>query len=662
MKSQNADKVIDYLVSKSGFLEGNDWLVQLARKGAKGVIKQSIVDDPRDKLDAQGNYIPNKYDSLFFNAVFKDTHDTKDLYTTQQVVEKEEVVYCEESYKTLDFSRIEQSLGVGLAHIAGSVRDIYDERVAEGPAQISDFALHKIDERLGGLKDMDFIQKPTASRRDEVPAVKVHRKITNTLLDSLMTNDDRVLIVGGDGGSGSKRKRGYAIDCLYYTEKSFKNAKENRRIFCGRGEDFMYEEGFISSLPSDKYKVVMFNYCARRDIISEIVSKYKDTNVVVFGLVCDPKMDTDSRIRTFLVDKDLISYVKEMQEGVKNKYGRGTYGVLAVSPSKTAVYTDHGIFIDDRWRDRFNFVSFNRKELMVKLNLSGTYDGIQHGSLKVLKNAKPFIESLSFRISDDDYNNVVDSMRIYKVLDNKIYDENGDLYYPYTTLPDSRLACYRSSKDKKMKFFDIDIPGPYWTRRFKISESNVPLDSGSGLVVSVQHQFGSVPVFHHTSHEKMQIVYDKFMSVVDKEYVSSDIVMPTMFMKGFYYNPLLSRWIYDAEFCAPYVVIDSDTPPDGGIDLLIESGQSESRGDRLCDPVQIEPDMYVRHVLVRQKGSSYLRMYNYESTKMPLDSFCIDAPESEELFTGVYDTYCFGDESIPSDVFGAIDGFFGGKT
>jgi len=314
MKSQNSDKVIDFLVSKSGFLADNDWLVQLARKGAKGVIKQSIVDNPQEKLDAQGNYIPNKYDSLFFNAVFKDTHDTKDLYTTQQVVEKEEVIYCEESYKTLEFSKIEQSLGVGLAYVAASVRDIYDERVAEGPAQISDFALHKVDERMGGLKDIDFIQKPSASRKDEVPAVKVHRRIVNTLLDSVMTNSDRVLIVGGDGGSGSKRKRGYAIDCLYYSERSYNTAKKNREIFCGRGEDFMHTKGFISSLPIDKYKVVMFTYCSRRDILDELVDKYRDTSVVVFGLVCDPKLDTDSRIKTFLTDGDLSSYANNLKK------------------------------------------------------------------------------------------------------------------------------------------------------------------------------------------------------------------------------------------------------------------------------------------------------------------------------------------------------------
>jgi len=335
---------------------------------------------------------------------------------------------------------------------------------------------------------------------------------------------------------------------------------------------------------------------------------------------------------------------------------------LAVSPSKIAVYTDHGVFIDDRWRSNSAFVSFNRKELMIKLNLPGSYDGIEHGSIKVLRNAKSFIDSLSFKISDDNYDNVIDSMRIYKVLDGKVYDENDVLYYPYTSLPDSRLACYRSSKDKKIKFFDIDIPGPYWTRRFKIAESNIPLDSGLGLVVSVQHEFGSVPVFNHISREKLQVVYDKFMSYVQKDVINPDIVMPTMFMKGFYYNPLLSRWIYDAEYCAPYIVVDSDTPPDGGIDLLIQNGQSENRGSRLCDPIQIESDMYVRHVLVRQKGGSYMRMYNYESTKMPLESFCIDAPEDGELYTGVYDTFCFGDDTIPSDVFGAIDNFFGGGT
>jgi len=129
MNLQNSDKVIDFLVSKSGFLSNCDWLVDLARQGAQGVMKQSLVENPQDKYDSSGNYIPNKYDSLFFNAAFKDTHDVTDLYTSQQVVEEEEVIYCEESFGALKFSNIEQAMGVGLVHIAAGIRDIYDESI-----------------------------------------------------------------------------------------------------------------------------------------------------------------------------------------------------------------------------------------------------------------------------------------------------------------------------------------------------------------------------------------------------------------------------------------------------------------------------------------------------------------------------------------------------
>jgi len=400
---------------------------------------------------------------LFFNAAFKDTHDVTDLYTSQQVVEEEEVIYCEESFGALKFSNIEQAMGVGLVHIAAGIRDIYDESIIEGNVNISDFSLHKIEHKLGGLRDIDFIKKPSASRSDEVLPVKIHRKIVNSILDSILDTSDSVLMIGGDGGSGSKRRRSYNIDCLYYTKKSFLAAQANRRLFAGRGTDFEITPTFISNIPIDKYKVILFNYCSKKNILTELINKFKDTKVIVMGIVCDPKLATDSRIKNFTTDKGLQKYKDDIQKGIEVRSGKGPYQVLGISPSKVAIYTDHGVFIDDRWYEDDNFISFNRTEIMKKLNINGTFDGIEHGSLKILKNAIPLIDSLSYRLSENDYDSFIDTMRIYKVEGGQIYDEHGDIYFNYTTLPDTKLACYRSSKDKKMRFFDVEADGAYWS-------------------------------------------------------------------------------------------------------------------------------------------------------------------------------------------------------
>jgi len=58
------------LSSKSGFLEGHDWLIDAARAGFSHIAETALVDNPKDKLDKDNKYIPGLYDSLFLMLFF----------------------------------------------------------------------------------------------------------------------------------------------------------------------------------------------------------------------------------------------------------------------------------------------------------------------------------------------------------------------------------------------------------------------------------------------------------------------------------------------------------------------------------------------------------------------------------------------------------------
>jgi len=634
MNKHNVNQVVDFLSSKSGFLEGHDWLIDAARAGFSHIADTALVDNPKDKLDKDNKYIPGLYDSLFFNAVFKDTHDTSNLYTSQQIIEEETVVYCEEDYGSLKFSKVEQSLGVGLAFIASQVRDIYDEKISEGCTNLSDFTVAEISNKLGGLADMDFIKKPSAARLEEVPSVKVHRRIVNTILNSMMGTQDSVLFIGGDGGSGSKRRREYKIDCLYMKKKMFYEAKKNRAKIGGRGQDFLYDENFFNNLDvMTRYKVIMFNYSTKKEIFDKLSSVYKNTDVLVCGIVCDPEMRLDNTIEDCYDDDDLYKFVddEKQSEDYKTKYGNVDYKVLAISPNRVAVYVDHGIFIDDRWKDRDDYIAYNRVDVMNKFSLVGTFDGIYHGSLKVLRNSTPFIPTMNFRLDEDNYANFVDTAVLYKVENSRIYDNKGVLYLNYTTLPDGRLAGYRHSVTKKMRFYDIDVEGSYWFRRYVLAQSKITLDDGTGLMLDNMRDFEDFPCYHTITVERMEELRMKCSSVdvdgsstvafdIDKTQYSR---IPVMFMKGFYYNPLMKRWIIDPSFVVPYIVVNGDTPLDAGLDMEFSTFVTNKDVIKKDDVIKVDDGLGLRTIVSRKRDAQYIRLFNFESSKTPLGLFCI---------------------------------------
>jgi len=132
--------------------------------------------------------------------------------------------------------------------------------------------------------------------------------------------------------------------------------------------------------------------------------------------------------------------------------------------------------------------------------------------------------------------------------------------------------------------------------------------------------------------------------------------MPDMYISGCYYNPLLNTWVEDPTFSMPYVVVDSETPSDAGLDFVLKEGVVDKPVD-MDDPIQVDDNLYIKQVDEKYSSSSYIRIYNYESTKMPKNVYSLDK-KSKDRPDKYFNLSCFSKDDVPSDTFGYDDNSF----
>lgn len=631
----NYNNVIDALVSKSDFLSDFPDIIALARTGMEMTMKRHIVHDKKDLYDDNQNFKAGKYTSIVFNCQFKDTISGDGLYTSQILEPEEHLITCRENFASLQIGNIPQCSGVGVIAIAEQVREVFDD-IVEKKGQdlaISDFRSDLIETQLGGLALVNFIQKPMDARVSEVAPVVLHRKVVNNILDTVLQPGDSVLAVGGDGGSASKRKRGYSIDCLYFSEKKARQAALDRKKYGTLGQDFFLPslKDFSWETAHVKYKVVMFNYIGNTNIAQFLADQFRESTILVFGVVADPLMAHDSDIRDFGADEVAFDeYWKDYKVSINVNYK-----VLAVSDTRVAIYVDHGKFIDARWQPSEDYVSVNRQSMVQMMNIPCTFQGVEHGAVKFLNNRCRYIQTLNYSISCQTIEEYYRQKRIFRIHQKKMYDLNGYLVHPWIDLPNCQALVIFDEKENAYKFLDINIKGEYWYRRYVMSLS-VDLCTGSGMRISPHRRFDDGPNEWEEHMRQLALSQDAYdMGMFDFKLDDQGVIdverpivkLPTLAIRGLYYNNMTHKWYYDEEVLSHYFPVDRVIAEDDGQDMEVVYGDYVMSFDMSFEEwtsIPISPTMAVRKVIngTRGTGKNYVRLYNYQRIKYPMGEYC----------------------------------------
>jgi hypothetical protein len=647
MLESNYSRIMHNIVQNSGYMDENHPLFKKAMASLERNSKRELVcgDEVFEDLEKQ-TFKKGVYNSWVINGNLKSTKSRQDLFTKDEKHVVEQVIQCEPDFSLTDVKHVQETNALATVMFAKQFQHVYFDMIKGGASKLTDFLPDNVKRYSKGLNSFEFLISPSVGMFDEIPVVDYHRECVNRVIESVIEEGDKILFIGGDGGSASKRRRkSYQIDASYFTDIKYSNACDTRMSMGVDGKDY--------HIPIDKYrttelsfykqyKIIFLNYIGDEELFDALSERLMDTDILVCGFHLDPDVGLlKDDVKFFDSYESLNDYAKSYDM----RKIRDRYKILGLTKQHVAVFCDHSVWLDRLPpRGRNDYMVINKELLGYKMGVKRKAVNSKHSTFRVLKNKNPFQYMMSFSTSfltPESYRNTVVE---YVVKSHKLYDKEDVLLLGYIGLDDCHLQGYYDEKDDMFKFIDCDLPYNFWNRRVEMQKF-LRLDYGDGLMLSSDHQYGDDPLMlieKKVSFEEAA----KTMGLVRNE--KGNFLLPKFAIKGMFFNPITREWYKDPDRIIYYMPYTYSGVRDSGVPFRIQLSSriamdvqdnspclgEEFDGLRIIDGLELYKVKGKAHKI---RESHVVKLYGVDFYMFPDGVFCGNYKEIERGDITVYD-------------------------
>jgi len=335
------------------------------------------------------------------------------------------------------------------------------------------------------------------------------KKVYRSLLNKIVTEDDKVVYIGGDFGTASLRKYNYPIDCVFFNEVPYYKSIQDRKVNHTEGEDFLIDfldvEGFKKFLSS--YTLILHNFLFG-DIYEVLLTlNLKKITLVAMGLEVD-KDDKDIYRPSEKGCRYLEEYPIDSQLAEKFKLQ-----VLYEAKDYYVVYMDHGRYVDYKPYDYEVMIPFYELDTW---EINRYYQVYNHFCV-FMSGPKSVHYNTSYSIPDG-------LIRTSQVINGVVNIGGYDILIHNL---DGRLLSHVNNQ-----IVDVSINAPYWQRRMYLVNAGVVFNSyvGGSRIITNMCKFKEFI----TAGE-----------VCFHEYVKEKHIKPYIELRNIGLNPLIKSLVYD---------------------------------------------------------------------------------------------------------------------
>jgi hypothetical protein len=512
--SQFSEKDLDDLINKS-FQFGEDdrsLLLKGWEHAQKFIRPRSDYVDDKDELVREGLST-----EITFNCVLKTKFDEEPLMKVDMPrkweivtdIGPEKTVYS----KDVKIDRYTGFQGVILAEQICKVKKVLED---EGH-DLKLITPVEVRPLMQNYQMIDCFRPPQVESHIDDDMIAMYKRVYGEFLDSVITNEDKILYIEGDFGAAGMRRLKHVADSLYFDRTQCEAAKRNRSLNNTAGEDFFFLfEGEEWKEFVKGYTIVIHNH-----LFGVVYNKLKDIqvecpgmNLVAMGTNPDRK---DTEIYRLQSEKEAVeAYVVDQTYAAK-------YGMQIMYEHELyyIVYIDHGRYKDikphnydlmipfvqlDSWQTRRCFQAFNHMALFLS------------GPLKILwEMAYTFDEG---KIS-------------YQKVKNEEMNVNGDLIL-LPGIPNGNIMLLDGAP---VDYNDNERP--YWLRRHQLVRAGV-------VFVPSQNPFYIIDTYANFDCMVTLEEYDVLQEIKAKP------IKPYIEVKNIGWNPYLKCLVYDS-YCSSIV-------------------------------------------------------------------------------------------------------------
>jgi len=628
-------------------------------------------------------------DGIAINAQILNTVNSDDIYLKPKKDYEEEVLDWAYNKDMEKVPPISHAIGIKMTELSEHLSDIYTDVVNDGKG-LEDIVPSEMSKYFGNLTAAPWFDNPTPSQMTDSPRSTYIRRIMNYMLRDVSPGE-RILVIGGDGGSASRRQREYSIDCLYFDIEKYDIAKKERKKYGGLGLDYLYGHDFVleAHLP-DEWVVATFNYYGESALLDLFYEFFKNSQTQVWGVVLSPVWD----------DAECVVSTAQYREGELEKLpinlSKATthrYQILGRREEKVAVYTTHGRFEDviinyeREWLYQIPFVVLDK--VVPKESYSPYVHSLMHTSLYVMRtlNEKYVFEKEMFPIPVG-YNTFPYCFNA-SIRGNELFDDEGTLLFKnIQNSVETRVLCYRGPimsrtgelvEGDHLIVLDADISGSYSMRRkfiysmgfkyygygyifrrYDMKWHELPLDNllsvvnivdkvvtkDVEVVETVLDVYRSDVFSESFSTTNQQRKFDEMVRM--SKFVTNKLIrMPALLIKGLSYNPLRKMLVYD-DLGVGFLLgirdyrhkfMNADFTSDIAVPVFI-SGECLSHG---CDLLSCEffdegKCNNSMSLSLHEKNVNdhpmmiYFRGFSYSDRHVPFDKFGLDTVSVADSF------------------------------
>lgn len=422
------DKILNMCLENSSFfLDKESVMDELG--DICNVYQSLIIDKPSVDYEwpIVDNDVSKQVDGYIVNAEIMNTNTDSELYsydTTRKIAEIVTDYELDDSIERVP--PLSHSVGIAMTYLSESLSTVYSDFVSMDYS-IADVNAEKVASALGDYTAIDWFQKPVVSKSLDNDRSRYIRDVWNYLLSGVQAGA-RILSIGGDCGSASRRSRDYDIDCLYFDEKMYETAKKERKRYMSHGIDYLYGVNFeFSKMDPSVWSVCTFNYYAEHPLLLELYVFFKDSMCQVWGILCSPDWD-DLECVYSSSEYDSSNISQLPIDVVKANYHN--YQILGRNVNKVALYTTHGRFedviidYDEPWLHEVPISSLDR--VLPKHKFKSTYlHSLCHTSLYIIETQSRscFFSTALFPIKS--YKQLESSVYIYTIKGLDVFDERN---------------------------------------------------------------------------------------------------------------------------------------------------------------------------------------------------------------------------------------------
>jgi len=369
---------------------------------------------------------------------------------------------------------------------------------------------HDVDNYSGPYSTLDVFQPPRLKTSVDDDVIAIQKKVYRSLLNKMVTEDDKLIYIGGDFGAASLRKYNYPIDCVFFNEVPYYKSIEDRKINHTDGEDFLIDISDVERLKEllSGYTLILHNFLFGEVYKILLTLDLTKITLVAMGLEVD-KEDKDIYKPGKKICRYLEEYSIDSQSAEKFKMQ-----ILYDAEDYYIVYMDHGRYVDYKPYDYEVMIPFYELDTW---EINRYYQVYNHFCV-FMSGPKSIHYKISYSIPDG-------PIRTSEVINGVVNIGGYDILIRNLN---GRLLSYSNNQ-----IFDVSMNAPYWQRRMYLVNAGVVFNTyvGSSRIITNMCKFKEFI----TAGE-----------VCFHEYVKEKHVKPYIELRNIGLNPLIKSLVYDS--------------------------------------------------------------------------------------------------------------------